>query len=441
MMDRSFRFLVFVAVFSMFPFSAWAENWPIFRGSQAGVSDNKGLPTEWDTKKNVAWSINIPGRGWSSPVIWGDKIFLTSVIRDGKYEDAAKGLYIGGERAKAADVVHRWMVYCLDLNSGKIVWEREAAKGKPTMGVHIKNTYASETPIVDGERVYAYFGNQGLFCFKMDGYPLWSKRWPEMPTRLSWGTAASPALHKDKLFVVNDNEKRSFLACLNAKTGDQIWEIERAEKSNWASPFVWENDQRTEVVIPGTQRVRSYDLDGKVLWELGGLSGVTIPTPFAKHGLLYVGSGFVLDRKKPLFAIKPGASGDISLKEKQTSNDYIVWSANVAPYNPSPLVYGDYCYVVYDLGQVSCFEAKTGKMLYEKERIPGQYTVSPWAHDGKVFCLNEDGDTTVIEAGPTFKVVGRNKLGEMCMACPVVSGKSLFIRTLTKLYRIENKAN
>lgn len=418
-----------------------AEDWAKFRGPNAGVADVKGLPTDWDTKKNVAWSVDVPGRGWSSPIVWGKRIFLTSVIRDGEYEAAKKGLYFGGDRPKAPDIEHRWMVYCLDLKSGKKLWEREAAKGRPANGIHIKNSYASETPVTDGERVYAYFGNQGLFCYRLDGYPLWSKKWDPMPTRLGWGSAASPVVHKDRVYIVNDNEKRSFMSCLDAKTGNQIWEIERDEKSNWATPFVWENDKRTELVVPGTKRVRSYDLDGKLLWELGGMSNITIPTPFTRHGLLYVGSGYVMDKKKPLFAIKPGASGDISLKDGETKNDFIAWSANAGPYNPTPLAYGDALYVVYDMGFLSCFDAKTGKVHYDRQRIPGLYTVSPWANDGKVYMLNEDGLTTVIEAGPTFKVVAKNDLREMCMACPAVAGKALLIRTLTKLYKIETPAN
>jgi outer membrane protein assembly factor BamB len=416
-------------------------NWPKFRGPSAGVTDVKGLPTEWDTTKNVAWSVEVPGKGWSSPIVWGERIFLTSVIREGGYEDAKKGLYFGGERIKAPDVEQRWMVYCLDVKSGSALWEHEAARGKPATGVHIKNSYASETPVTDGERVYAYFGNQGLFCYDLDGKPLWSKKWEQVPTRFSWGTAASPVLYKDRLFIVNDNEKRSFMVCLNAKTGEQIWEIERDEKSNWATPFVWENEKRTELVVPGSNRVRSYDLDGKVLWELRGMSSITIPTPFTRHGLLFLGSGYVMDKKKPLFAIKPGARGDITLKTDETSNEFIAWSANVAPYNPTPLVYGDLLYVVYDMGFLSCFDAKTGKLHYEKQRIPGQYTVSPWANDGKVYFLNEDGLTTVIEAGPEYKVVAKNDLKEMCMASPAVAGHALLIRTLTKLYKIESPAN
>jgi outer membrane protein assembly factor BamB len=416
-----------------------AENWPMFRGPNAGVSDGQNLPTFWDTKKNVVWSVSVPGRGWSSPISWGDRIFLTSVIKDGKYEDAKKGLYFGGERGKAPEDMHHWLVICIDAKTGSTMWERKVAKGKPATSIHIKNSYASETPVTDGDRVYAYFGNQGVFCFDLDGKPLWEKKFDAMPTRFSWGTASSPALHDGKLFIVNDNEKESYLVCLDAKSGKQLWRVERDEKSNWSTPFIWTNDKRTELITTGTKKIRSYDLDGKLLWEFGGMSMITIPTPFARHGLLYIGSGYVMDKNKPMYAVKPGASGDITLKENENFNDFIQWKKNTAPYNPTPLVYGDYMYILYDLGYFGCFDARTGKPVYEKERINNHFTVSPWAYDGKIFCLNEDGETLVIKAGPKFEILGRNKLDEMCMACPAVSGKSLFIRTLTKLYKIENQ--
>lgn len=415
-----------------------AENWPMFRGPNAGVSDGQNLPATWDTKKNVVWSVSVPGRGWSSPIIWGDRILLTSVVKDGKYEDARKGLYFGGERAKVPEETHHWLVICIDAKSGSTMWEREVARGKPHTGIHIKNSYASETPVTDGERVYAYFGNQGVYCFDLEGKPLWEKKFDPVPTRFSWGTASSPALHDGKLFIVNDNEKQSYLVCLDAKTGKQLWRVERDEKSNWSTPFIWTNDKRTELITTGTRKIRSYDLDGKLLWEFGGMSMITIPTPFTRNGLLYVGSGYVMDKNKPMYAVKPGASGDITLKETENSNEFIAWKKNTAPYNPTPLVYGDQLYVLYDLGFFGCFDAKTGNAIYEKERLNGMFTVSPWAYDGKIFCLNEDGETTVIKAGPKFEILGRNKLEEMCMACPAVSGKSLFIRTLTKLYKIEN---
>jgi len=417
-------------------------NWPVFRGGlAAGVAEDPNLPDTWSTTKNVAWKTEIPGTGWSSPIVWGDRIFLTSVIQEGQGKPPKKGLYFGGEQMKPPPDVHRWMVYCIDARTGKILWESLAHKGVPSSTHHIKNTYASETPVTDGERVFAYFGNLGLFCYALDGKPQWAQHWDSNPTAFGWGTAASPIVYKDRLYIVNDNDKHSFLVALDKFTGKDIWRVERDEKSNWATPFIWENDKRTEIITCGRKKVRSYDLNGKVLWELGGMSSIAIPTPLAKGGLLYICSGYVNDKRRPIFAIRPGASGDISLKEEENSNEWIVWCRKQAgPYNPSPIAYGDYLYVLYDRGLFSCYDLRTGKEIYAKERMgPGAtaFTTSPWAYGGKIFCLSEDGDTFVIKAGPKYERVGKNSLDEMCMATPAIAHGSLFIRTLTKLYRIE----
>lgn len=417
-------------------------NWPQFRGGPAaGVADDKRLPAAWGSTQNVAWKAEVPGRGWSCPIVWGDKVIVTSVVSEGKPEDPKKGLYFGGERPKAPTDIHRWMVYCLDWNTGKVLWEKQAYKGMPETGLHIKNSYASETPATDGERVYVQFGNLGLFCYDLDGKELWSRRQPAVKTRAGWGTGASPALHKGRLYLVNDNEDKSYLTALDATTGKELWRVDRDERSNWATPFVWENELRTEIITAGSRKIRSYDLDGKLLWELGGSSSITIPTPFARHGLLYVGSGYVLDRRRPVFAIRPGASGDITLGDNETSNKYVAWCQKLAgPYNPTPIVYGDHLYVLYDTGFFGCYDAKTGKEIYRQRLGAAGFTASPWASDGKLYCLSEDGDTFVIQAGPEFKLVGRNSLDEMCMATPAAARGSVIIRTLTKLYRIENKS-
>jgi outer membrane protein assembly factor BamB len=253
---------------------------------------------------------------------------------------------------------------------------------------------------------------------------------------MGWGTAASPALAGDRLVVVNDNEEKSFLVALDKKTGKQLWKVERDEKSNWASPFVWKNEKRTEIVTAGSGRVRSYGLDGQLLWQLRGMSVIAIPTPVAGDGLLYVTSGYVLDVIQPLYAIRPGAAGDISLKAGEESNKGVAWCHRRAgPYNPSPLVYDGLLYVLYDRGSLSCYEAKTGKPVYEKQRLGATaFTASPWAYHGKVFCLSEDGDAFVVRAGRDFKVLGRNRLDEMSLATPATAGGSLFVRTASKLY-------
>jgi outer membrane protein assembly factor BamB len=435
-----FKVIVLLVIGCFSPILKADDSWNQFRGPNAGVAEGKNLPSTWDTKKNVYWSVDVPGRGWSSPIISKGKIFLTTVTRKTPYENAKLGLYFGGERAKPVDEEHHWMVLCYDFDSGKKLWEKEVSKGKPDKGVHIKNTYASETPVTDGEHLYAYFGGTGLYCLGFDGNIVWSKEFDRLPTQFSWGSAASPVLYEDKIYIVNDNDKESYLICLNKKNGEQVWKVPRDEKSNWATPYIWKHDDRTEIVTNGTKKIRSYDLRGKLLWELTGNSSITIPTPFARHGMLYIGSGYIMDSKQPLFAIKPGAKGDISLKADQDKNDHVAFRIKGgAPYNPSFLVYEDYLYVLYDRGFLSCFEAKTGKPVYTRERLKGGFTASPWAYDGKIFCVSEEGDCFVIKAGPKFEILGTNKLDELVMASPAIVGDSLFIRTLTKLYRIKEK--
>ena len=420
-----------------------ADNWSQFRGPGAlGVAENKGLPEKWSATENVLWKQEVPGRGWSSPVVWGKQVFLTAVETEGKQWEARKGLYFGGERKTPPAGKHHWKVICLNLDTGKVIWEKTAHSGIPKGSIHIKNSYASETPITDGERVYAYFGNQGLYCYTLEGELLWKKEWPAYKTRYGWGLAASPVLHKGRLYIVNDNEEESFLVALDAKSGKQIWRTERkGEKSNWSTPYIWENKLRTEIITPGTRKNRAYDLNGKLLYEFGGNSSITIATPYAKFGLLYVTSGYVGDPKKPMFAIRPGAKGDISLESDQDTNEYVAWCQRRAgPYNPSTIVYDDLMYVLLDRGLVGCYEAKTGKLVYGPERIVargGVFTSSPWAYNGKVFFLDENGVTYVLKAGRKFEMLGTNRLDpkkDMCMATPAIAGNKLLIRTDSQVY-------
>jgi outer membrane protein assembly factor BamB len=436
------QFLAILALAALV--SAAAEGpaaWPQFRGPGAlGVAaDDPRLPDAWSATENLVWRVPIPGLGWSSPIVWGDRVIVTTAVEQGQTEPPRQGLYLGGERP-APKTSCRWLVLCLDVATGKVLWEVTAHEGVPGGARHTKNSFASETPVTDGERVYAYFGNTGLFVYDMDGKPRWSKRWEPVTTRGNWGTAASPVLHGDRLYIVNDNENQSWLVALDKRTGEQVWRVERQEKSNWSTPYVWVNDKRTEIVTPGTGKTRSYDLDGKLLWELTGASGITIPSPFAKFGLLYVASGFLMGSRQPLWAIRPGGSGDITPMPGETETDAIAWwLPRGAAYNPSPLVYGEELYVLLDGGLLSCYDAKTGEVRYERERLPGSgsYTVSPWAYNGWVFCLAEDGGTRVLKAGKTFQPLGRNALDEMCLACPALANGSLFIRTAAALYRLQ----
>jgi outer membrane protein assembly factor BamB len=409
------------------------------------VADDPTLPDSWTDKQNVVWTQEIPGWGWSSPVVWDDHVFVTSTISDGAEDKPEPGLYFGHVQSSGSAHPHRWMLYDVDFQTGKIRWQAEVrrmASGPPKM---LKNTYASETPVTDGERVYAYFASGGtLAAYDMKGKLVWSREIGPYKTRFGWGTGASPALHGERIYIVNDNDERSFIAAFHKRTGAQIWRADRPDEgTNWSTPYIWENDQRTEIVTTGTRMVRSYDLEGNPLWEVKRLTTIHIPTPYASNGLLYVNSGFIMEPRRPVFAIRPGASGDISLKEGETANRFIAWfQPQLGTYNTSSLVYGDYYYALHDRGFLLCNDAKTGKPVYSRQRITSEasgFSASPWAYNGKIFAASEDGDTFVIQAGREFKVLGKNSLGGMIMATPAIAHGSLLIRAGARLYRIANK--
>jgi outer membrane protein assembly factor BamB len=425
------------------PTASAAEQWPQFRGpDSAGVSLAAGLPERWSTEENVRWKRDLPGLGWSSPIIWGRQVFVTTVVGPDPIELPKKGLYFAGEQVQPPEAVHQWKVICLDLDTGEIRWDRTVHEAPPPSTVHKKNSYASETPVTDGEHVYALFGNVGLWCLDLEGQVVWSKPFAPRQTRLGWGTGASPVLAGDKLLVIFDNEEESTLAALDKRTGDERWRVVREEKSNWATPFVWRNPLRTEIITPGTSKVRAYDLEGQPLYEFAGMSSISIPTPLAAHGLLYVSSGYVLDSTRPIFALRPGASGDITLADDATTNEWIAWHQPTAgPYNPSPLVVGDLMYVLLDRGFLACYDARTGAEVYERQRIPDgrAFTASPWSHGDRVFATNEDGQTFVFATGPKFELLGTNPLAEddMALATPAMVRGRLLIRTAPRIYCFE----
>jgi outer membrane protein assembly factor BamB len=427
-----------------------AENWPQFRGSNGGVAqDDPALPEAWSTTDNVVWKIDVPGRSWSSPVVWGDHVFVTTAVDSSgdkplrptsEYISRSGGGTMTAKDLELATTPIRWLVYDVDFKTGKVRWEREAASGVPPQARHQKNSYAAESPVTDGERVYVHFGNVGLFAYDMSGQLVWSQKITPVKVRDGFGSAASPILHNGRLIHVNDNEEQSYIAAYDARTGREVWRTNRDERSNWATPFVWQNARRTEIVTAGTDKIRSYDLDGTLLWELKGMSVFSIPTPFAADGLLYITSGYPADKLRPVYAIRPGAVGDITLKADQTSNDFIAWSNPlIGPYNPSTLVYRGCYYTLLDRGFLTCHDPKTGKEIFGRQRITmdaTSFTASLWAYNGRVFALSEDGDTYVMQAGPEFRVLGKNPLGEMSLATPAVANGSLILRTANKLYRI-----
>jgi outer membrane protein assembly factor BamB len=461
--------------------AAQAGDWPQFRGPNGtGISEETQLPSEWSTTKNVAWKAKLPGYGWSSPIIWGDKVFVTTAVSDkqtkprsfggfgpgrgfrpgggapeGKQDSKDKkdskqperprrppgGFDRMGRNAKPPDAVYRWEVYCLNRADGKVLWHQTAHEGKPTIPAQMGNTYASETPVTDGERLYAYFGMTGVFCFDLDGKQLWKKNLGSFRMAMGWGTGSSPALDGDRLFIQCDNEEKSFLVALNKKTGDELWRVDRPEKSSWSTPFVWRTKKRTEVVACGGKHLRSYDVaTGKVLWEMGDLEGQANATPVAGDELLFLGVGGMRGNR-PLVAVKAGASGDITLKDGQESNAGVAWYRKQAgPSMASPLVHDGYLYVLEQRGgMLSCYNAKTGEPAYKRERLPEArgFTSSPWAYDGKIFCLADDGKTFVIQAGATFKLLGSNSINEMCWSSPAAARGALFLRGVDHLYCIK----
>jgi outer membrane protein assembly factor BamB len=457
--------------------AAWAEDWPQFRGpSGSGRSAETQVPASWGADKNIAWKVKVPGYAWSSPIFWGDRVFVTTAVTEKQAKPSAAFAMGGGFGKKGGfpkggfgkkggfprggfgkgrpDTVYRWEVYCLSAATGKVLWKQTAAAHRPTHSAHVANTFATETPATDGERVYAYFGMAGLVvCYDFAGKLVWQKNLGTYAMEFGHGTGASPALAGGRLFIQCDNEEHSFLVALDAKTGAQLWKVDRPEGSSWCSPLVWKNRVRTEVVCLG-RRVRSYDpATGKQLWELGGLSGQIKASPAAGPDLLYVGSGGLGSfgggfggpgggGGRPLFAVKAGAAGDITLKAGEEANDGVAWKlAKAGPSTASPLLVEGCLYVLEDRGGlVSCYDAGTGRQLY-KERLPGAggFMASPWACAGKVFCLDDGGTTHIIRAGAKFELLGQNSLAETCWASPAMAGGALFLRTVDHLYCIKQQ--
>jgi len=454
------------------------DNWAKFRGPKAGVvADDPALPVRWDLKSDVVWKFDVPGFSWGSPIVWGNYVFVTTVISDEPRPEIERDQqfvsqpHTGGETNQKAlsTKPYRWVLYALDFDTGRVRWECELRRGTPETTKHTKNTWASETPVTDGERVYVFHASAGLFAVDFNGKLVWShdvrvpdlgpnvatqasptlnKDGPPKTVAASYfvgiGQAASPTLHDGRLFISADHETRQwFFAAYDTRTGKELWRVvepKPIEAYGWSTPYVWESGSRTEIVTAGNNAVRSYDPGGKLLWQLKGMSLNTTPTPFAANGLLYVSSGFAGGTFRPVYAIKPGASGDISLKPNETSNEYVAWSLPAAAsYMPSALVYGDYLYTLYSQGFLTCHDARTGKQVYGRQRLAvdaGAFTASPWAYNGMIFAASEDGDVYVIQAGPEFKLVGKNTLGEMILATPAVVRGSLIVRSVSSIRRI-----
>ena len=437
-------FMAFLVVFDISAQDVSAQQVERFRGSDAtGVSaDDPRLPDEWTTEQNVRWKATVPGWGWSSPIVSGNRVFVTSVVNDEEYEEPQAGLYLGRGRQEPPDGTHHWMVYCYDLNNGALLWSTETHSGAPQIPRHPKSTYASETPVTDGERLYVLFGDVGLYCLNLDGELIWSQEIEPKKTLFGYGAAASPVVVNDLVVMVYDNMEESYVAAYDKQTGEERWNVPRDEISTWATPFVWKHDQRTEIVIPGREKSRAYDLEGNLLWSLSGpMSNLVIPSPFASNGLLYITSGYIGDKERPVYAIRPGASGEIEVEDEASTHEKLAWYLpQGGPYNTSPIVYRDRYYTLYDRGFLTSHNATTGEEVFGKQRFaPGaSFTASPWAYNGKLFFLSETGDTYVVESNDEFTLLKTNSLDELCIATPYVSQGNLLIRTASKIYCLGN---
>ena len=399
--------------------NASAQDWLQFRGSNgSGVADSTdALPTEWGLDKNVAWKVKLSGSGWSSPIVSRGRVFITTADADKQQGPAMDkdgrfptGRGLGGFGAEAPDVVYRWEVHCLDAATGKTVWKKVAAVQKPKMPKNPTNTYASETPVTDGERVYAYFGMTGLFCYDFDGKLIWEKDLGAYPMMFGHGSGASPRIDGERLFIQCDNDKQSFLVALDKRSGKELWRVNRSERSSWNTPLVWKTAHGTSIVCSGS-RIRAYDPEtGKIRWEMGGFEGQHMASPASDEEHLFIGVGGAMSRKKPLAAIKATASGDLTPGSGEKAKQEVAWYIEKAgPSMASVLAYRGHVYVLDQSSDIlNCYDAKTGQLAY-RERLPGArgFFSSPWACDGKVYCLDQTGCTYVcfasVESGKSLR--------------------------------------
>jgi outer membrane protein assembly factor BamB len=426
-------------------------NWPSFRGLDGtGVADGQHPPVTFNGKKNenVRWKADIPGLGHSCPVVWGDRIFLTTALSS---KDADQKIRVGnyGDVGSVDDTSkHTWQVVCLDRDSGKILWIKTAHEGTPKIKRHLKGSQANCTVATDGTHVVACFGSEGLFCYDFAGKQLWKRDLSTLDSSFAldkeyeWGFGNSPVLHDGLCILQCDLSRDSFIAAFSLTNGEKVWSTPRDEIPSWSSPVVWKNTVRTEIVTNAAQYARGYDpKTGAELWRLSKKSEVTVPTPVLGKDLAFVCSG---NRPiQPIIAIKPGATGDISLKEGESKNKSVAWGTmRGGPYMPTPILYGDHFYTCSNSGVLACYEAKTGKEVY-KERTGGaasiSYTASPVAADGRIYLTSEQGEVRVVKAGPVFELLAVNEVGDLCMPTPAIANGMLLVRSQKHLWAFGTK--
>jgi outer membrane protein assembly factor BamB len=426
--------------------SSGAQNWPSFRGPDAsGVAKGRPTPTSWDATKpaGVRWKTEIPGLAVSSPIVWGDTVFVTTAVSSDPAAGFRHGLY--GDVEPSKDVTkHSWRLYALEKASGRIRWERVAHEGVPRTKRHPKSSQASCTPATNGEVIIAHFGSEGLYAYDLKGKLLWKQDlglmnagWFFDPD-YEWGAASSPVIYKDLVIVQADRQEDSYLAAFRLKDGRLAWRTPRDEIPSWGTPTVYQGPPGDEIVTHGTKFIRGYDpATGRERWRLGPNSEITTPTPIVAHGLIFVTNGY--RGIQPIYAIKPGGQGDLSLAGEATSGPFIAWSSKRGGvYTPTPLVYDDLLYLLSNNGVLSAYVATTGERVYQ-ERVAGKggaFSASPVAADGKLYLAGEDGEVFVVRAGRKPEWLATNPMGEVLMATPAISDGLVLVRGLKHLFAI-----
>ena len=425
-----------------------AQQWAQFRGPQgSGVADDQHPPVSWNVEsgRGVVWKTPIPGLGHSSPVVWGDRLFLTSAISsDPKtvFEPVLKG-----EQDFRTDTArHQWRVYALDRATGKIVWDRLACEGVPKIPRHPHNSYASATPATDGRHVVVSFGSEGLYCYGVNGDLLWKRDLGVIHAgkhdnpEYTWGTASSPILYRGMVIVLCDSLGDGYLAAFDVNSGREIWRTKREAHPSWSTPAIHEGEGQPELVANAAPFIQGYDpRNGKELWRLGPSTTNTTPTPVVGEGLIFVANGY--NPIKPIYAVVPGSRGDLTLKEGVTRSDAIAWSnLRDGPYIATPLLYRGTFYVLSSRGVLTAFEPRTGEQIYQQRIAPGGYSASPVAADGRIYIASEEGQIFAIRAGRAFEILATSVMNEPTMATPALAAQTLFVRTEHAVWALADRA-
>lgn len=441
MNDWAVLFVRLALAFATITQAYGSDTWPQFRGPTGDGISTATPPREWSEDVNVDWKVKIEGIAWSQPIIWKKHVFVTTAVADGQPRplegDRSAGVnllgFLSGNKPAKIDCV--WKLICLDIETGSRVWEREVYSGRPAVAIHRSNSYASETPATDGKYVFVQVPMVGLWCFDTRGNQVWKKELEPHAMQLGWGTGASPVLHHDSLYLVYDNENASHLARLDKHTGDELWRVERKEKSGWATPYLWKNKLRNELVVGGGSKIRSYNLrNGEILWSHAA-DGRSVMTAVGNSDLIVIGSvNRINGTNGTLCAISAGASGELAEGE-----DSIAWTAaNAAPEIASPVLAGKFLLTFRQHGgMMSCFDVMTGKRHYRKRlKQAGVFTASPWTDGKHVYCLNENGRTFVIEPSEKHKLVSTHELNGMFWGSPAVIEGKLLLRSAEHVYCI-----